>query len=128
MSHSTMGVPSVGSDNGMHILSPPASNERVESSMYGSTIMPSAAQQTAMIAFGSQLANGTHDFNSLNIIYPTPPTPMQQFSPQNAVINAHLLAEAQQQRLHDAQQPSTSGGAGLKFDLSEDTQICAVSY
>lgn len=31
--------------------------------------------------------------DSFNIIYPTPPTPLQQFSPQN--INAQLLLETQ---------------------------------
>ncbi|KAH7694897.1 hypothetical protein AAVH_38051, partial [Aphelenchoides avenae] len=122
MAQSTM-VPSVGSDNGMHILSPPASNERVDPS---GAYCPANA---ALIAFGSQmgsqLVNG-HDFNSLNIIYPTPPTPMQQFSPQNAVLNAHLLAETQQQRAQDGQQPSTStsssqGRQFLKCDSAEDT-------
>uniref|UniRef100_A0A915EJK0 Uncharacterized protein n=1 Tax=Ditylenchus dipsaci TaxID=166011 RepID=A0A915EJK0_9BILA len=90
---------SVGSDH-MHILSPPASNERIESGFFSSVgapsssmagIYPAGAQQqlpSSMSWFGTPML--MHD--SLSIIYPTPPTPMQQFSPQNVIVNAHLMA------------------------------------
>lgn len=48
-----------------------------------------------------------HD--SLSIIYPTPPTPMQQFSPQNIPLNVvtqHLPNEQQHQLHHALTEPA----------------------
>ncbi|KAI6225150.1 Mediator of RNA polymerase II transcription subunit 13 [Aphelenchoides fujianensis] len=94
-------------ENAVHsVLSPPASNEQAETAPekaaavaqqmapVGNLLLHTAAWNTNAVS-----TNTAHD--SLSIIYPTPPTPMQQFSPQNAVAAA-------QQHAAVADEPSTS--------------------
>uniref|UniRef100_A0A914HFG2 Mediator of RNA polymerase II transcription subunit 13 n=1 Tax=Globodera rostochiensis TaxID=31243 RepID=A0A914HFG2_GLORO len=101
--------------NPHHILSPPASNERIDSSV-GSAYSQqqqhgaqSGASATAAI-FGSQIPHDT-----LSRIYPTPPTPMQQFSPQNMLI---LPPHQQQQQQIQAMQ----GGDETASEEVEENQ------
>lgn len=64
-----------------HILSPPASNEShvAASAPHGGSV------NSAVYPYISAPSSHANMQDSLSIIYPTPPTPMQQFSPQNVI-------------------------------------------
>ncbi|KAL3083455.1 hypothetical protein niasHS_011257 [Heterodera schachtii] len=93
--------------NPHHILSPPASNERIDSSVgsvnsqqqqqYGGSAGGQLGASAAI--FGSQIPHDT-----LSRIYPTPPTPMQQFSPQNMMLMPSSHYQQQQQQHFQAVQ------------------------
>ncbi|KAI6194899.1 Mediator of RNA polymerase II transcription subunit 13 [Aphelenchoides besseyi] len=111
-------------ENTVHsILSPPASNEQAESLMSQQT-QPLAGQHAVekanvaaqqLVPIGNNLLLHSSGWNtnsvptstahdSLNIIYPTPPTPMQQFSPQNAL----ATSSAAGQQHANSDEPTTS--------------------
>lgn len=101
-----------------HILSPPASNERIDCAVATtlnlqqqqqqplaqqhllhsgpSSVGTSTQHQMISTTTAALAANAALLQESLSRIYPTPPTPMQQFSPQNLLLlhhSQHLLSQ-----------------------------------